>query len=108
MNCSLEQILTLSDDQKPLFLARLIYELTISAREGYAGVNGPEDDPRLLRGINELHHVLAAELSSRLRRTTSYGDDGFLKIIRGSADAMGTAQLLASASRRALAFGQPQ
>jgi hypothetical protein len=93
---------SLDVDARLLLLARLIYELTVPAREGYAGVTAHSDNPAILRGINELIHPLASELAQALRGAALYGDAVF-DIVRDSARASHVDGLLANAWDRALA-----
>jgi hypothetical protein len=57
---------SLSEPQQALCLARLSYELTIVAREGYRLDGTLVDDGRRLRSINELQHRLSATIVALL------------------------------------------
>ncbi len=72
-----------SPDEKKLFLAQLMYALTIIARaETYeAGGEGLTDAPRARR-INEIQHTVSASLWALLRNDPKrYPDDVLMKII---------------------------
>ena len=76
-----------SSDEKAEFVAQLIYELTLVARESYEAGGDGLDDPKRVRHINELQHHMSAYLSALLRSDTRrYPDDVLVRIVLEHAD----------------------
>ncbi|HZH32435.1 MAG TPA: hypothetical protein VEY11_16850 [Pyrinomonadaceae bacterium] len=76
-----------SSDEKAEFIAQLIYELTLIARESYETGGDGLDDPRRVRYINELQHHTSAYLSALLRGDARrYPDDVLVRIVLDHAD----------------------
>jgi hypothetical protein len=76
-----------SHGEKAEFIAQLIYELTLVAREGYeAGGDGLSDPPRARR-VNELQHRLSAFLRALLREDPQrYPDEVLVRIVLEQTD----------------------
>ena len=76
-----------SSDEKAEFIAQLIYELTLVARESYEAGGDGLNDPGRVRRINELQHRTSAYLSALLRNDTGrYPDDVLVRIILDQSD----------------------
>ena len=71
-----------SRGERAEFLARLMYELTLVARESYeAGGDGLDDQGRVRR-VNELQHRVSAFLSAFLRDDAGrYPDEVLVRVI---------------------------
>ncbi|HLL16925.1 MAG TPA: hypothetical protein VK388_17830 [Pyrinomonadaceae bacterium] len=92
-----------SSDEKAEFIAQLIYELTLLARESYETGGDGLDDPKRVRHINELQHHTSAYLSALLRSDAGrYPDDVLVRIVLDHADDPGLSrQLLKTFARLA-------
>jgi len=76
-----------SSDEKAEFIAQLIYELTLVARESYEAGGYGLDDPKRMRRINELQHHTSAYLSALLRSDAGrYPDEVLVRIILDQPD----------------------
>jgi hypothetical protein len=68
--------------EKEEFLAHLIYELTIVARDSYEVGGDGLTNPQRVRSINEVQHRLSAFLWALLRHDSKrYPDDVLVKIV---------------------------
>lgn len=64
------------------FLAHLIHELTIIARDSYEAGGDGLTNPQRVRSLNEIQHRLSAFLSALLRHDSKrYPDDVLVKIV---------------------------
>ncbi len=64
------------------FLAHLMYELTVIARDNYEAGQDGLTDPRRVRRVNEVQHRVSAFLWALLRNDPQrYPDDVLIKII---------------------------
>lgn len=73
---------SLSHDEKKEFIAQLIYELTIVARDSYEVGGVGLTNPERVRRVNEVQHRLGAFLFSLLRDDARrYPDDLLVRII---------------------------
>jgi hypothetical protein len=71
-----------SPDEKKEFLAQLMYELTVFARDGYEVGGEGLTDPQRVRRINEIQHCLSAFLGQLLRGDSRrYPDDSIVRIV---------------------------
>ncbi len=71
-----------SPDEKKEFLAQLMYELTVVARDSYEVGQEGLTDPRRVRVINEVQHCLSAFLRQLLRGDARrYPDDSIVRIV---------------------------
>jgi hypothetical protein len=76
-----------SSGEKAEFIAQLIYELTLVARESYEMGGDGLDDPKRVRHLNELQHHTSAYLSALLRGDAGrYPDDVLVRIVLDQAD----------------------
>ena len=76
-----------SVEEKEQFLAHLMYELTILARESYEVGRDGLTDPQRVRLLNEVQHRVSAFLWALLRNDSQrYPDDVFVRIILGFPD----------------------
>jgi hypothetical protein len=76
-----------SPGEKSEFLARLIYELTLIAREGYEAGGEGLNDPQRVRRVNEVQHRLSAFLWALLRGDSKrYPDEVLWRIVLEQAD----------------------
>jgi hypothetical protein len=76
-----------SPDEKAKFLAQLMYELTLVARESYEAGGDGLSDPSRVRRINELQHRTSAFLSALLHHHTErYPDDVLVRIVLDQMD----------------------
>jgi hypothetical protein len=74
--------LSYSSEEKEEFLAHLIHELSIIARDSYEVGQDGLTNPQRVRRINEVQHRVSAFLCALLRGDTQrYPDDVLLKII---------------------------
>ena len=79
--------LSFSSGEKAEFIAQLIYELTLVARESYETDGDGLSDPRRVRRINEVQHRTSAYLSALLRNDEGrYADDVLVQIVLDHAD----------------------
>jgi hypothetical protein len=97
-----------SPDEKKEFLAQLMYELTVVARDSYV----PEEDgltnPQRVRRINEVQHRLSAFLGKLLRDDPQrYPDDVLVRIVleQPGDDVLGQNMLAAFANAQRLTSG---
>lgn len=73
--------------EKEEFLASLMYELTIMARDSYEVGQDGLTNPQRVRNLNEIQHRVSAFLWALLRDDTHrYPDDVFVTIILGWSD----------------------
>ena len=73
---------SLSQRDKEEFLAHLIHELTIIARDSYEVGGDALVNPQRVRSINEIQHRISAFLWALLRNDSKrYPDDVLVKII---------------------------
>lgn len=73
---------SLSPDEKKEFIAQLIYELTIVARDSYEVGGDGLTNPERVRRVNEVQHRLGAFLSKLLRDDPGrYPDDLLVRTI---------------------------
>jgi cob(I)alamin adenosyltransferase len=64
------------------FLAQLMHELTVVARDGYEVGGEGLTDPRRLRLLNEVQHRLSMQLLKLLRGDSRrYADDDLVRIV---------------------------
>jgi tRNA A37 N6-isopentenylltransferase MiaA len=71
-----------SSKDKEEFLAHLIHELTIIARDNYEVGGDSLTNPQRMRRINEIQHRVSAFLSALLRNSPHrYPDDHLVRII---------------------------
>ena len=71
-----------SPEEKKEFLAHLMYELTVVARDNYEVGQDSLTNPQRMRRINEIQHRLAAFLWALLRDDPQrYPDDVLLRIV---------------------------
>lgn len=71
-----------SSEEKKEFLAQLMYELTIVARDSYAPQEDGLTNPQRVRLINEVQHRLSAFLGALLRDDPRrYPDDVLVRIV---------------------------
>ena len=82
----LDRYAGLTKRRRVLFLARLLFESTISGRDTYvAGTDDVADAPRL-RALNEFHHRLASHLRNVVSGNRDrYPDDVICQMILESA-----------------------
>ncbi len=74
--------LSYSSEEKQEFLAQLIHELTVIARDSYEVGQDGLTNPQRVRRINEVQHRVSAFLCALWRDDPQrYPDDLFLKII---------------------------
>jgi hypothetical protein len=77
----------LSGEEKEEFLAHLMHELSIIARDSYEVGRDGLTNPQRVRRINEVQHPVSAFLCALLRGDTQrYADDVLLKIILENPD----------------------
>jgi hypothetical protein len=71
-----------SSEDKKEFLAHLMYELTIIARDSYVAGNDGLTNPQRVRRLNEVQHRVSAFLWALLRNDPQrYPDDTLVRII---------------------------
>jgi hypothetical protein len=71
-----------SSEDKKEFLAHLMYELTVVARDSYAAGQDGLTNPQRVRSINEVQHRVSAFLWALLRNDPQrYPDDILVRII---------------------------
>ncbi len=77
-----------SDEDKREFLAHLMCELTIIARDNYEAGGDGLTNPQRMRQINEVQHRVSESLWALLRKDSRrYADDLFVKtVLEGSND----------------------
>jgi hypothetical protein len=91
-----------SSDEKKEFLAQLIYELTVVARDSYEAGQEGLTNPRRVRVINEVQHRLAAFLGQLLRGDERrHPDESLVKIVLEQSGDDGLAWQMAAAFERA-------
>lgn len=94
--------------EKREFLAQLMYELTVVARDDYAPGEAGLTDPERVRRINEVQHRLSAFLLKLLRNDPQrYPDDVLVRIVLEQAgdDVLGQNMLAAFANAHRLTSG---
>jgi hypothetical protein len=71
-----------SPSEKKEFLAQLMYELTVVARDSYEAGEDGLTNPRRVRRINEVQHCLSAFLGKLLRDDPQrYPDEVLVRIV---------------------------
>lgn len=71
-----------SPEEKKEFLAQLMYELTVYARDNYEVGGEGLTNPQRVRRINEIQHRLSAFLRQLLREDSRrYPDDAIVRIV---------------------------
>jgi hypothetical protein len=74
--------LSYSSEEKEEFLAALMYELTLIARDSYEAGQDGLTNPQRVRHINEVQHRLSAFLWALLRNDTQrFPDDVLVRMI---------------------------
>jgi hypothetical protein len=73
---------SLSHDARTALLARIAFELTISARHTYEPGTENVLDPQCLRGYNELLHRVTSAVVSHLSGTDGFSLETILEMIR--------------------------
>jgi hypothetical protein len=77
-----EQFTLLSDRGKTLFMCRLAHAITVHARSTYVAGSEEVSDPRLLRWLNEIQHLLIGQTANAIaRRAERYSDTTFCEIL---------------------------
>ncbi len=90
-----------SHTEKEEFMAHLMYELTIIARDTYGTEGDSLTDPQRARRINEVQHRVSAYLWALLRNDQRrYPDDVLLRIILEHPDDSALEQQLGEAFAR--------
>ena len=81
----------LASNQRAEFLAELVWWLVLAGRSDYPGAGAAiEQSQKALECLNELQHVVAAQLRSSLRGgTPAYPDDAFLDVLAERASSRG-------------------
>ena len=88
--------------EKEEFIAQLIYELTVVARDSYEAGRDGLTNPQRVRRINEAQHKLSAFLRKLLRDDPQrYPDDSLVRIVLEQPDDDALAWQMAAAFERA-------
>ena len=80
------QLLTVA--QRPLWLARLIFALTLEARSTYVPGGDSLENPQRMRRLNELVHRVASQLRHCLENSQGPPDEVFLRAIGQELEAL--------------------
>ena len=90
-----------SHDEKKEFLAQLMYELTLVARESYKAGGEGLSEPQRVKRVNEVQHRVSAFLLALLRdEPQRYPDDVLVRIILEQPDDAVLGQQLSEAFAR--------